>query len=252
MATKRSAQGSRAKVVSSFTLVKGAMIEETYAVFAAWDFERTKRENLDRLREENFIGAAQRDLAAGRRQGSQPALRPRRPRPAARPPRQARAATSTSWKPLLLWHMTRDEFLLRDFLVSWLFPAYEAGTYRVRPEDLLAYLQEVRRRAAASPSTPGRRAPCARVAAGLLRIAVDFGLLRARSSRSSQSYHLPERASSTCCTRCGTTERSPRKLIDRSGLADVPDATARTSSASSSACTSSASSSTRSPAASCS
>ena len=29
----------------------------TYAVFAAWDFERSKRENLDRLRDENFIGA---------------------------------------------------------------------------------------------------------------------------------------------------------------------------------------------------
>src|SRR5690606_25986004 len=48
---------SRANVVSSFTIIKGAMIEETYAVFAAWDFERSKRENLDRLREQNFIGA---------------------------------------------------------------------------------------------------------------------------------------------------------------------------------------------------
>ena len=31
---------SRANVVSSFTVVKGAMIDETYAVFAAWDFAR--------------------------------------------------------------------------------------------------------------------------------------------------------------------------------------------------------------------
>jgi hypothetical protein len=36
--------GSRANVVSSFTVVKGAMIDETYAVFAAWDFERQARE----------------------------------------------------------------------------------------------------------------------------------------------------------------------------------------------------------------
>ena len=49
---------SRANVASSFTVVTGAMIDETYAVFAAWDFERSKRENLDRLREENFIGAS--------------------------------------------------------------------------------------------------------------------------------------------------------------------------------------------------
>ena len=30
---------SRANVVSSFTIIKGAMIDETYAVFAAWDFD---------------------------------------------------------------------------------------------------------------------------------------------------------------------------------------------------------------------
>ena len=30
---------SRARIVSSFTLVKGTMIPETYAVFAAWDLE---------------------------------------------------------------------------------------------------------------------------------------------------------------------------------------------------------------------
>ena len=48
----------RSHVASSFTIIKGAMVEETYAVFAAWDFDRSKRENLDRLREENFIGAS--------------------------------------------------------------------------------------------------------------------------------------------------------------------------------------------------
>ena len=51
-------RASRASVASSFTLIKGAMIRESYAVFAAWDFERSKRENLSRLREENFIGAS--------------------------------------------------------------------------------------------------------------------------------------------------------------------------------------------------
>jgi hypothetical protein len=49
---------ARSHVASSFTLIKGAMIEETYAVLAAWDFTRSKRENLDRLRQENFIGAS--------------------------------------------------------------------------------------------------------------------------------------------------------------------------------------------------
>ena len=47
----------RANIVSSFTVIKGAMIDETYAVFAAWDFTQSKRANLDHLREENFVGA---------------------------------------------------------------------------------------------------------------------------------------------------------------------------------------------------
>jgi len=34
------------------------MIDETYAVFAAWDCGSSKKENLDRLRRENFIGAS--------------------------------------------------------------------------------------------------------------------------------------------------------------------------------------------------
>ena len=49
--------GVRANVVSSFTAVKGAMIPETYEVLAQWDFELTKKANLDQLREQNYIGA---------------------------------------------------------------------------------------------------------------------------------------------------------------------------------------------------
>ena len=48
---------SRAKVASSFTVVKGALISETYAAFKCWNLNRSKRENLDRIRAENPIGA---------------------------------------------------------------------------------------------------------------------------------------------------------------------------------------------------
>ena len=49
---------SRSSVVSSFTIVKGALIDESYSVFANWDASASKRANLDRLRETNYIGAA--------------------------------------------------------------------------------------------------------------------------------------------------------------------------------------------------
>ena len=112
---------SRANVASSFTVVKGALIDETYAVFAAWDFARTKRENLDRLREENFIGASSttwlRDVAKVLNRRFDPDGRDRALVVLAK-----NNCDLEEWKPLLLWHITRDEFLVRDFLQNWLFP----------------------------------------------------------------------------------------------------------------------------------
>lgn len=61
-----STMSSRSQVVSSFTIAKGSLIEETYTVFAAWDFAHSKKENLDRLRAENFIGSRSADPAPNR------------------------------------------------------------------------------------------------------------------------------------------------------------------------------------------
>ena len=49
---------SRASVVSSFTIIKGSMIEETYAVMRGWQFTSTREENLRDVRENNTIGAS--------------------------------------------------------------------------------------------------------------------------------------------------------------------------------------------------
>jgi hypothetical protein len=121
---------ARSAIASSFTVIKGAMIEETYAVFLAWDFGRSKRENLDSLREENFIGASSatwlRDVAKVLNRRFDPAGRDRLLVVLAK-----HGLPIEEWKPLLLWHMTRDEFLVRDFLESWLFAAYEAGAFRI-------------------------------------------------------------------------------------------------------------------------
>src|SRR3954452_19570175 len=116
----------RSRVASSFTQVKGALIDETYAVLRVWDFSMSKKANLDRLRDTNFIGAKSqtwlRDVAKvlNRRLDVDGADRPLAVL-------AERGCNLDEWKPLLLWHMTRDEFLLRDFLENWLFPAYESG-----------------------------------------------------------------------------------------------------------------------------
>lgn len=182
---------SRANVASSFTIIKGAMIDETYAVFAAWDFERSKRENLDRLREENFIGASSatwlRDVAKVLNRRFDPEGRDRSLVMLAK-----QGLPVEEWKPLLLWHMTRDEFLLRDFLESWLFAAYESGAFRVHADDVETYLRDIRKRGGTIEHSWSEQTT-RRVAAGLLKIAVDFGLLRGSIAKEFASYHLPER-----------------------------------------------------------
>lgn len=183
---------SRSNVVSSFTVVKGSMISETYAVFAAWDFARSKRENLDRLRDENFIGASSttwlRDVAKVVNRRFEPAGRDRALAVLAKA-----GCDLEEWKPLLLWHITRDEFLVRDFLLNWLFPAFDSGTFRLRPEELHTYLHDLGKRGATTEHA-WTEETTKRVAAGLLKIAVDFGLLRGSVVKEFASYHLPERS----------------------------------------------------------
>ncbi|MBL8528756.1 MAG: DUF1819 family protein [Burkholderiales bacterium] len=202
---------ARANVVSSFTVIKGAMIEETYAVFAGWDFDRSKRENLDRVRAENFIGAGSatwlRDVAK---------VLNRRFDPAGRDcPLVVLAKQGVSldeWKPLLLWHMTRDEFLVRDFLETWLFSAYEAGTFRIRSEDVETYLGGIGKRGATVEHAWSEETT-KRVAAGLLKIAVDFGLLRGSIAKEFASYHLPERSFLYLLHAMRDEKLSPSKVI---------------------------------------
>ena len=203
---------ARSHVASSFTLIKGAMIDETYAVFAAWDFALSKRENLDRLRRENFIGASTttwlRDVARVLNRRFEPNDRDRALVLLAKG-----GCPIDEWKPLLLWHITRDEFLFRDFLLYWLFPIFVSGAYRVRPEDLYEHLQSIGSRGGTIEHA-WSKTTVNRVAAALLKMAVDFGLLRGSVVKVFASYHLPERSFLYLLYAIREEMRSPRKVIE--------------------------------------
>jgi hypothetical protein len=203
----------RSSVVSSFTVIKGAMIPETYAALGRWDVHLTKAENLDLLRQENYIGSPSdtwlRDVAK---------VLNRRLDPNGRDLPLVTLARGgcpiDDWKPIYLWHITRDEFLVRDFLQSWLFQAYDDGAYRVRPDDLHQYLS-------ALPARGGKtehawaEATLDRVATGLLRIASDFGLLTSGSVKQFMSYHIPDRSLVYLLHAILAEERdNPRRMID--------------------------------------
>lgn len=202
---------SRANVASSFTAVKGAMIDETYAVFAAWDLERSKRDNLDRLRRENFIGASSatwlRDVAKVLNRRFEPTGRDRPLVVLAK-----HGLPIEEWKPLLLWHITRDEFLVRDFLETWLFAAYDSGTFRVRTQDVEKYLSGIGKRGATTEHAWSEQTT-KRVAAGLLKMAVDFGLLRGSMVKEFVSFQLPEKSFLYLLHAMRDEKLSPSKVV---------------------------------------
>ena len=188
------------------------MIDETYAVFAAWDFASSKKDNFERLRYENVIGARSttwlRDVAK---------VLSRRFDPVARDRTLVRLAQNgcslEEWKPILLWHMTRDEFLLRDFLINWLFPSYVSGTYRVRSKDLCAHLRSVGSRGGTTEHVLSENT-LNRVAGALLKIAVDFGLLCGSAVKEFASYYLPERSFLYILYAIREENRNPLRVLE--------------------------------------
>lgn len=171
--------------------MKGALIEETYAVFSRWDFARSKSENLARLlQEENVIGAGSEkwllNVSKVLKRRFDPAGRDR-----ALVLLAQRGCDLAIWKPILLWHMTRDEFLVRDFLLHWLFPAWEDGAWRVRPAQLHPYLHGIERRGGRIEHS-WKESTLRRVAGELLRMAADFGLLQGRAVKTFATYRLPD------------------------------------------------------------
>ena len=181
----------RSNAVSSAAMMRGGLVDETFTILRRWDFAETRTENLRRLREENWIGAPSNRWATKIADVISRLFDPEgRDRPLAEIARMG--CDREIWKPIVLFHMTRNEFLLRDFLVHWLYPHFLRGTYRLQTHDVTGYLESLRTRKDIALSASWSEATTVRVAGGLLRIAVDFGLLKGTMYREFASYHLPE------------------------------------------------------------
>ena len=184
MKTRRSAQ------TSSFTIIKGTLIEETYRAFQNWDFSLSQKDNLTRIKETNSIGASTdnwlRDVIFVLSRRFESDQRDRTLIELAR-----HECSREIWKPLLLWHMTRDEFLVRDFFLNWLFLQYIDGAYRIRVEDLYPYLEALPSQGV-TLTEKWTDSTINRVAGALLRMAVHFDLMTGKATKEFISYHLPE------------------------------------------------------------
>jgi hypothetical protein len=204
---------ARSRVISSFTIVKGSLIEETYSVFRDWDYSVSKFENLRRVRDDNSIGATSTNWALNVTKVMNRRFDPEgRDRPLVE---LAKAGCERElWKPLLLYHMTRDEFLVRDFLVNWLFPQFRAGAYRLRTDDVFPYLNGLQKMSGIDWSGSWSDSTLKRVGSGLLRIATDFGLLQGSQIREFASYHLPDESFLYLLHAMVEREANARRVID--------------------------------------
>lgn len=204
---------ARSNVVSSFTIVKGSLIDETYAVLRDWRYDLSKLENLRHAREGNTMGATSAKWALNVTKVINRRFDPAgRDRPLVE---LAKAGCDREvWKPLLLYHMTRDEFLLRDFLVNWLYPQFTAGAYRLHADDVFPYLQALGKKKGIAWSGRWSDSTLERVASGLLRIAADFGLLKGARAKEFASYHLPEPSFLYLLHAMTDGEANARRVID--------------------------------------
>jgi len=201
----------RADVVSSFTIIKGALIGETYVVFAGWDLGTSNRDNFSRLKETNYIGARTqnwlRDVVFSVQRRFDPAGRDRVLVDLAQ-----RGCDRAVFAPILLWHMTRDEFLVRAFLVEWLYPQFVDGAFRLRADDVEPFLDGLLK--AGKVDAAWTSSTTKRVATALLRMGVDFGLLTGTLRKEFASYHLPEPAFLYILHALHEREQNARKVID--------------------------------------
>lgn len=181
----------RARVVSSFTIIKGALIDESYDVFRMWDWGIAKKDNLDKVRNGEILSSTSDNW---RRDVAKVLNRRFDPMEHDLPLVQlAKAGCPLDiWRPILLWHMTRDEFLLRDFLANWLYGQHQDGALWVDTPEVANYLGTLHKRKGIEIENAWSEQTTKRVASGLQRMATDFGLLEGHQRRRFSSYHLPE------------------------------------------------------------
>ena len=101
-----------------------------------------------------------------------------------------------------------------DFLTGWLYDCYRGGTYRIRAADVVPYLRRLAKQPGVKVSGNWSDATISRVASGLLRMAMDFGLLGGAQAKEFTSYYLPDESFLYLLHAMAETERNARRIVD--------------------------------------
>jgi hypothetical protein len=203
--------GPLASEISSTSICRGGLVEETYQALEAWDLAAPRDENLARLRAGSSVRARseswRRDIISALSRRLDPGGRDRALTLLAQ-----RGCAYDVWRPILLWHITRNEFLLRRFLIDWLAPSYAAGKLRATADDVVPFLAA--RKIQSRLRKPWESPTLRRVANGLLQSAADFHLLGGGAIKEFASYHLSDQAFLYLLHAMADSEPNARRILD--------------------------------------
>lgn len=180
---------ARADVVSSFTIIKGPLVEETYRICCSWDFTKDVDANLESTLSPEFIGGRSSNWARDVRFVIRRRFDFNGPDRALAELAQ-RQIQMQFWKPIMLWHMTRDEFLVRDFFSTFLYGQHRDGTLYLQKNDVIPYLEDLKQPGRSGEGWTARTA--GEVAGQLLKIATEFGFLAGNTKKTFATYQLPD------------------------------------------------------------
>lgn len=203
---------SQDEVLSSYLAIKGGLSETTYRAFSDWDLSASDKDNFQRLKDTNSVGAS----SAGWLKQFIQVLKRRYD--LSGPDRSLIELVQQGWhiddwRPIQLWHMSRSDELLRIFLTEWLFDLNEQGIVVITSETVIDHLKTlVRRRLETTHAWKDNTYQ--RVASGLLKTAAEFQLMRGRVHREFAAYRLPEKSFMYLLYALMEREQNTRKMIE--------------------------------------
>jgi len=201
-------------LLSSYLAIKGPLSESTFRAFSAWDLSLSASENIDRLKQSNSVGASSSGWLG---QFIRVLKRRYELDGADRSLIQLvhRGWHIDDWRPAQLWHISRNDDLLRMFLSEWLFEQHEKGIVLVTVDSVLEYLKGMTKKHLGS-ETVWTPVTLRRVASGLLKTAAEFHLMRGRVVKEFTSYRLPDKSFVYLLHALMEREGNTRKVIEAS------------------------------------
>ncbi len=177
---------------SSFLATKGVMLEATFRAFQCWNLDASMAENVATIRKTNPIGGPS---GGWLKDFGKILLRRFDPDGPDRPLVELvqQGWDLETWRPVLLWHASRTDPLLTDFLGKWLFGLRDQGIVLINTQAGVDFLRTYLKQHL-GPGKTWSESNLTQSASGLLRAGVEFHLLRGRVAKQFEPYRLPERS----------------------------------------------------------